>query len=67
MYDQDEFIEHYHKRSKVKRTFSMLKAKFTDFARSKSKIVQINEVLLKVLCYNIVVLIHEMQVVRYKS
>jgi transposase len=60
-YNQEEFMQHYHMRSNVESTFSMLKAKFTDLVRSKDKIAQINEVLLKVLCHNIVVLIHEMQ------
>ena len=38
----------------------MMKAKFTDLVKSKDKVAQINEVLLKILCHNIVVLIQEM-------
>ncbi len=38
----------------------MIKAKFTDLVRSKDKTAQINEVLLKVLCHNICVLISAM-------
>ena len=38
----------------------MIKSKFTDLVRSKDKIAQINEVLLKVLCHNICVLISAM-------
>jgi hypothetical protein len=38
----------------------MIKAKFTDLVRSKDKTAQVNEVLLKVLCHNIVVLIQSM-------
>ncbi len=38
----------------------MIKTKFGDSVRSKEKTAQINEVLLKVLCHNIVVLVHEM-------
>lgn len=54
---QEEFMDHYHKRSNVESTNSMIKSKFTDIIRSKNGIAQINEVLLKVLCHNIVVLI----------
>jgi hypothetical protein len=38
----------------------MIKSKFGDFVRSKDNTARTNEVLLKVLCHNIVVLIHEM-------
>ena len=37
--------------------FSMLKAKFGDHVRGKSEWSQVNEVLAKVLCHNICVLI----------
>ena len=37
----------------------MLKRKFGDYLRSKAKTAMINEALCKVLCHNIVVLIHE--------
>jgi transposase len=47
---------HYHKRSNVETTFFMVKAKFGDMLRSKTRTAQINEVLLKILCHNIVVL-----------
>lgn len=59
-YNQEEFLEHYHKRSNIESTNNMIKAKFTDLVRSKNKTAQINEVLLKVLCHNICVLIQEM-------
>ena len=38
----------------------MIKSKFGDFVRSKDNTARVNEVLLKVLCHNTVVLIHEM-------
>ena len=38
----------------------MMKRKFGDFVRSKTDIAMTNEVLCKVLCHNIVVVIHEM-------
>ena len=37
----------------------MMKAKFTDMIRSRDKTAQMNEVLLKVLCHNICVVIQE--------
>ena len=58
--NQPDFKAHYHKRSNVETTFSMVKAKFGDSVRAKSETGQANEILLKFLCHNIVVLIHEM-------
>ncbi len=60
VYNKEEFLQHYHARSNVESTNNMIKAKFTDLFRSKDQIAQINEVLLKVLCHNLVVLIQEM-------
>ena len=59
-YRQDDFLSHYHKRSNVESTFSMLKAKFRDHVRSKTDVAMKNEVLCKILCHNICVLIQEM-------
>src|SRR6266478_6170974 len=53
----EQFMEHYHKRSNVETTFSMIKAKFGNHLRSKTKPAQINEALCKVLCHNICCLI----------
>jgi transposase len=50
---REEFLKHYHKRSNVESTFSMVKAKFKDSVRSKSDTAQKNEVLCKFLCHNI--------------
>ena len=58
-YRRDEFLAHYHKRSNVETTFSMIKRKFGDFVRSKTDVAMVNEVLCKVLAHNLVVLIHE--------
>ncbi len=52
---RQEFLGHYHQRSNVESTFSMVKAKFRDHVRSKSDVAMKNEVLLKFLCHNIVV------------
>ena len=53
LYRNEEFLEHYHKRSNVETAFHMIKAKFEERLRSKSQRAQINELLLKVLCHNI--------------
>lgn len=47
------FMQQYHKRSNVESTFSMIKAKFGDSLRSKTKTAQINEALCKILAHNI--------------
>ncbi|MFA6989812.1 MAG: transposase [Candidatus Gastranaerophilaceae bacterium] len=57
--NQDEFMSHYHARSNVESTFGALKAKFNDCLKSKTLTAQKNELLLKVLCFNIVQVIHE--------
>ena len=58
-FNREEFQRHYHKRSNVKSTFSMIKAKFRDHVRSKSDTAMVNEVLCKIICHNICVLIQE--------
>jgi transposase len=56
-YRREEFLAHYHKRSNVETTFSMIKAKFGSAIRSKTPVAQDNEVLCKVLCHNLCVLV----------
>jgi transposase len=56
-FNKDEYLEHYHKRSNVESTFSMMKAKFGDAVRSKSDAAMVNEALAKVLAHNICCLI----------
>jgi len=56
-FNRDEFFAHYHKRSNVETTFSMIKAKFGDAVRSKSDVAMRNEVLAKILAHNICVVI----------
>jgi transposase len=56
-YQRDTFLSHYHKRSNVETTFSMIKRKFGDSLRSKSDTGQVNEVLCKVIAHNLCVLI----------
>lgn len=59
-FKREEFLQRYHKRSNVESTFSMLKRKFGPDLRSKTDTALVNEALCKVLCHNLVVLIHEM-------
>lgn len=58
--NQERFMQQYHKRSNVETTFHMIKSKFGDALRSKTKRAQINEALCKVLCHNICCLIQSM-------
>lgn len=57
--NQEEFLQHYHARSNIESSFNMIKAKFNDLLKSKTYTAQKNELLLKVLCHNIVCVIHE--------
>lgn len=63
MWNREKFLRHYHKRSNVETTFHMIKSKFGASIRSKSYDAQVNEVYLKALCHNVVVLnsaVHEL-------
>ncbi|MBI4010134.1 MAG: transposase [Candidatus Aenigmarchaeota archaeon] len=55
--NKQAFREHYHQRSNVESTFSALKRKFSGFVRSKKDTAQTNEILAKVVCHNVAVLI----------
>jgi transposase len=57
-YHKDEFKAHYHKRSNIETSFSMVKRRFGGWVRSRTERSQVNEVLCKVLCHNICVMIH---------
>ena len=57
IWQRDLFLGHYHVRSNVEATFSALKRKFGGRLRSKSETGQMNEVLCKVIAYNLTVLI----------
>ncbi|MBU1196976.1 transposase [Candidatus Micrarchaeota archaeon] len=58
--NSQEFYEHYHKRSNIETTFGAVKKKFGDTLKSKNPKAQENELLCKLIAYNITVLIHEM-------
>jgi hypothetical protein len=57
---REEFLHHYHQRSNVESTFSAVKRKFGAALRSKTRVGQENELLAKLLCFNLSVLVHEM-------
>ena len=57
-FHRDEFLDHYHLRSNVESTFGAIKAKFGASVRSKTATAQVNECLVKILCFNIVTLVH---------
>lgn len=50
---REDFLTHYHKRSNVESTFSMVKRKFGDSVRAKSDLAMKNEVLAKFVCHNL--------------
>jgi len=54
-----EFMSHYHKRSNAESGFFMIKQRFGDFVSTKNTLSQDNEVLTKILCHNICILIQE--------
>jgi transposase len=56
-FNRETFMQHYHKRSNAETVYSMIKMKFGGAVRSKTPIAQVNEVLCKILCHNICVLI----------
>jgi len=57
---RDEFDRRYHRRSNVEAVFSALKRKFGENIRSKNSVAQVNEVLCKLIAYNLSVVVHEM-------
>ncbi len=56
---KEEFEAHYHKRSNVESTFAAIKKKFGETIKSKDRIAQENEMLCKIIAYNITILIKE--------
>ncbi len=57
--NQAEFMKHYHQRSNVESTFSMIKRNFGTNLRTKNWTSQTNEILMKCLCHNLSVLVQE--------
>ena len=60
MLNREEFLGHYHLRSNVESIFGAIKNKFGGSLKSRTKTAQTNELLLKLICYNIKVLIQQM-------
>jgi transposase len=58
-FKNEEYMQHYHKRSNVESTFSAIKRKFGDSIRSRTEVAMVNECLCKILCHNICCLIQE--------
>jgi hypothetical protein len=58
--NKEDFLRRYHRRSNVESTFSAIKRVFGDFVRSKGDVAMRNEVLCKIICHNIVCLVHSM-------
>jgi transposase len=56
--NREDFLAHYHKRSNVESTFSAVKRLFGGSVRSKLLPAQLNEVLLKCICFNLSTLVH---------
>ncbi|MBI2817171.1 MAG: transposase [Acidobacteria bacterium] len=56
-FNRTGFLQHYHKRSNVETVFSMMKRKFGGAVRSKTPTAQVNEILCKVICHNLSVLV----------
>ncbi len=52
-FNREDYLKHYHKRSNAETVFSMMKAKFGGFIRSKLPVSQTNEVLCKVIAHNL--------------
>lgn len=60
VYQHEEFLSHYHQRSNSETAFSAIKRLLGGSVRSKLFAAQVNEVLCKVLVYNLTVLVHAM-------
>jgi transposase len=58
--NREEFMEHYHKRSNIEATNAAIKRKFGETLKSKNPVAQVNELLAKIVAYNLTVVIHEM-------
>ena len=52
-YRREDFLKHYHQRSNVESTYSAIKRKFGDHVRARSDTAMKNEVLCKLICFNL--------------
>jgi hypothetical protein len=60
--EEEEYMKHYHQRSNVEATFSMMKRNYGSAVRSTSDTAMLNEVLCKIICHNLCCLNVEMYV-----
>lgn len=58
--NRDDFLKHYHKRSNIESTNAAIKRKFGETLKSKNPVAQVNELLAKIVAYNLTVVIYEM-------
>ena len=63
-FNREAFLAHYHKRSNAETALSMVKMKFGAMVRAKTPVAQVNEVLCKILCHNICVLLESIYSLR---
>jgi transposase/predicted nucleic acid-binding Zn finger protein len=56
--NKEDYLHHYHRRSNIESLFSAVKRMFGDSVRSKNEVAMKNEVLGKLLAYNITLLVH---------
>ncbi|MGH7440631.1 MAG: transposase [Polyangiaceae bacterium] len=57
-FHRDEWLVHYHKRSRIESTFSSVKRVYGASVRAKKPDAMVNEVLLKCLAHNLSCLVH---------
>jgi hypothetical protein len=60
-FNQEEYMNRYHKRSNVESTFSAIKRKFGDSVMSKTDAAMANKLLCNFLCHNLTCLIQEQE------
>lgn len=58
--NEENYMAHYHKRSNIESTFSAMKRKFGDNLRSKTTLAMTNEILARVVAYNLTCVIQAM-------
>lgn len=57
MFNRDDFLAHHYWRPNVETVFSMIKGKFGDSVGAKTWMAKVSELLCKVLCHNLCVLV----------
>ncbi len=58
--NREEYMKHYHKRSNIESSFSMIKRRFGNNVKCKKEVSQDNEIYSKILAHNICVLVQEL-------